>query len=316
MSRWSTVSVAAVMTVALAVVLWSSGAPVGGRMVGLGSVVPWGSADPRSPLQDPPPVRGQAGPIVGGLSASSVGVLVVDGGRHQCSATVVASTSRRLLATAAHCVWLDGDWRVDGATFIPGYAGGEEPHGRWAVDTAYVPPAWQDANSPIEDVAADTDFAFVSLLPRDGVLPEQTLGAQGIRWSVPDTVEVAALGYPSLGAYDGQSLRGCTGSAVVEPFARATAPAPGEVLALDCDMTEGASGGPWLAGPDAAAGRGQVVGVVSGGDDTALVSPRFGPVAREVYDAADSASQITTPPAPANTDSMSAQIAPRGGSNR
>ncbi|WP_060633902.1 hypothetical protein [Pseudonocardia sp. EC080610-09] len=127
---------------------------------------------------------------------------------------------------------------------------------------------------------------------------------------------VAALGYPSLGSYDGQSLRGCTGDAAVEPFARATAAIPGEVLALDCDMTEGASGGPWLVGPDAASGRGQVVGVVSGGDDTALVSPRFGPVARGVYDAADSASQITTPTAPAPSDSTSAQIAPRGGSNR
>ncbi|MBN9739458.1 hypothetical protein PP1_031245 [Pseudonocardia sp. P1] len=306
---------AAVMTVALAVVLWTSGTPDGGRVVGLGSAAPWGSADPRSPLQDPPPGRGQAGPIVGGLSASSVGVLVVDGGRHQCSATVVASKSRRLLATAAHCVWLDGGWRVEGATFIPGYAAGEEPHGRWTVDTAYVPPAWQDANSPIEDVAADTDFAFVSLLPRDGVLPEQTLGAQGIRWSTPDTVQVAALGYPSLGSYDGQSLRGCTGNAAAEPFARATAPTPAEVLALDCDMTEGASGGPWIVGPDAATGRGQVVGVVSGGDDTALVSPRFGPVARGVYDAADSASQITTPPTSAQPDARTAQIAPRGGSS-
>ncbi|WP_226367302.1 serine protease [Pseudonocardia sp. ICBG162] len=258
---------------------------------------------------------------MGGLAATSVGVLVVDGGRHQCSATVVASHSRRVLATAAHCVWLDGAWRVDGALFIPGYAAGEEPLGRWAVDTAYVPPAWQEANSPIEDVAAPTDYAFVTLLPRDGVAPEQVLGAQGIRFTTPDThpdtrLPVAALGYPATGIYDGQSLRGCDGQATVQPFDRPDRPS-GQVLALSCDMTEGASGGPWLAGPDAAAGRGQVIGVVSGGDDTTLVSPRFDDTARTVYEAADSAAlgpkQPTSRPSPSTPDPVVAQTAPRGG---
>lgn len=304
----------AVMAVAVSVVLWSSGAPSGGRVVGLGSVGPWGSADPRPPGQVLP-VRGEAGPVVGGLSSSSVGVLVVDGGQRQCSATVVASGSDRLLATAAHCVWLGGKWRVDGATFIPGYAAGEEPFGRWTVDTAFVPQAWQKANSPIEDVAVDVDVAFVSLLPRDGVLPEQALGAQGITWSAPDAAEVAALGYPSLGSYDGQSLRGCMGSASTRPFARATAAGQRDVLALDCDMTEGASGGPWLMGPDAARGRGQVVGVVSGGGGPALVSPRFGATAREVYAAADSASRLSGPSRAVSADPVSARTGPGGGSD-
>ena len=294
--RWSTVPVAAVAAVALACVLPAADSRSEPAVVGFGAAAAWGAAAPTPPGADGPPQRGQAGPVVGGLSASSVGVLVVDGGRHQCSAAVVASRSRRLLATAAHCVWLDGAWRVDGAVFIPGWASGEEPYGRWAVDTAYLPPAWQEANSPIEDVAAETDFAFVSLLPRDGHLPEQVLGAQGIRFSPGGRVEVAALGYPAMGSYDGQSLRGCVGEAVVEDFPRDPDHAPGQVLALDCDMTEGASGGPWLAGPDAAAGRGQVIGVVSGGDDTALVSPVFDEDAQRIYTAADTASLTTTAP--------------------
>lgn len=282
---------AAIAAAAVAVVLTVADDPATGQVAGLGSVAGQATA-PSPPREDGPVLRGQAGPVVGGLSASSVGVLVVDGGRHQCSAAVVASRSRRLLVTAAHCVWLDGAWRVDGAYFVPGWASGEEPYGRWTVDTAYVPPAWPQANSPIEDVAAHVDYAFVSLLPRDGVLPEQVLGAQGIRWSTTDSVEVAALGYPAVGGYDGQSLRGCSGPAVVEPFSHRSATEPGEVLALSCDMTQGASGGPWLVGPGAAAGRGQVVGVVSGGDDTAtLVSPRFGTAAKTIYDAADSAAE-------------------------
>lgn len=324
----TSVAIAATVTAALALASWTSDAPQGDRVVGLGSAAPWGSAGPRTPTAPtaptaPGPVQGQAGPVVGGLSATSVGVLVVDGGRHQCSAAVVASRSRRLLATAAHCVWLDGAWRVDGAFFIPGYAAGEEPLGRWAVDTAYVPPAWQEANSPIEDVAAPTDFAFVTLLPRDGVLPEQVLGAQGIRFTSPAAqVPVAALGYPATGIYDGQSLRGCDGDATVQPFDRPDRPS-GQVLALTCDMTEGASGGPWLAGPDAARGRGQVIGVVSGGDDTTLVSPRFDDTARQVYEAADSAALLPKQPAgaPPSTpsqpapDPATAQMTSRGGNS-
>jgi V8-like Glu-specific endopeptidase len=325
-SRWRTAQTTAVMTVAIAATVtaavalatWTSDAPQGARVVGLGSAAPWGSADPRTPTAPSgstaqPPVQGQAGPVVGGLSATSVGVLVVDGGRHQCSAAVVASRSRRLLATAAHCVWLGGAWRVDGAFFIPGYAAGEEPLGRWTVDTAYVPPAWQQANSPIEDVAAPTDFAFVTLLPRDGVLPEQALGAQGIRFTTPDSqLPVAALGYPATGIYDGQSLRGCDGDAAAQSFDRPDRP-PGQVLSLTCDMTEGASGGPWLTGPDATRGRGQVVGVVSGGDDTTLVSPRFDDTARQVYEAADSAAQL--PDQPPTPDPALARTAPRGGTS-
>lgn len=256
-----------------------------------------------APVAAPPP--GQAGPVVGGLSATSVGVLVVDGGRHQCTAAVVASQSRRLLATAAHCVWLDGRWELDGAFFVPGFAAGEEPLGRWAVDRAWVSTAWQKARSPIDDVAAQFDVAFVSLKPRDGQLPERVLGAQGAAWDSPAQLQVAALGYPSLAPYDGSSLRSCVGPAHAAPFRPASArssdergsdaapggaPAAGEVLVLRCDMTAGASGGPWLTGPDAARGRGQIVGVVSGGDDTDLVSPRFGAESRRLYQAADSAS--------------------------
>lgn len=328
----TSVAIAATVTAALALASWTPEAPQGDRVVGLGSAAPWGSADPSTPTTPAvftataPPVQGQAGPVVGGLSATSVGVLVVDGGRHQCSAAVVASRSRRVLATAAHCVWLDGVWRVDGAFFIPGYAAGEEPLGRWVVDTAYVPPAWQEANSPISDVAAPTDFAFVTLLPRDGVLPEQVLGAQGIRFTSPATqpdsqLPVAALGYPATGIYDGQSLRGCDGDgdATVQPFDRPGRPA-GQVLAMACDMTEGASGGPWLAGPDAARGRGQVIGVVSGGDDTTLVSPRFDDTARAVYEAADSAALLPKQPAgaPPSTpapDPATAQMTPRTGNS-
>ena len=75
--RMSALPVAAVVAVVLACVLPASDSPTGPRIAGLQVTAP-------DPAGDGPggglPVRGQAGPIVGGLSASSVGVLVVDGG--------------------------------------------------------------------------------------------------------------------------------------------------------------------------------------------------------------------------------------------
>ncbi|MBW0102935.1 serine protease [Pseudonocardia sp. KRD291] len=285
---WISVWPAAAVLAASVVIALPADSPAGpvGLVSGFGSATERGVADPIPQA----PTPGRADPVVGGLSSSSVGVLVVDGGRHQCTASVVASRSQRLVATAAHCVWLDDAWRVEGAYFIPGYASGEEPHGRWPVETAWVPKAWQQARSPIADVAAETDFAFASLAPVQGRLAEEVLGAQGIRFSTPDRFNVAALGYPAVGRYDGQSLQACDGGARTEDFVGAGRDeVAGQVLVMTCDMTEGASGGPWLSGPDPASGRGQVIGVVSGGDDADLVSPKFGAEARELYDTADTA---------------------------
>lgn len=247
----------------------------------------------------PASAAGHAVPLDAGPAASTVGVLVVDGGKHQCSASVVVSDSRRLLATAAHCVWLNGKWTLDGAFFVPGYRDGSEPWGRWAVETAWVPRTWQQANSPIENVASAHDVAFVRLAPNpSGQLAEDVLGSQGIWFDSPDAPTVTALGYPLTGPFDGQQLERCTGPAHVEQAKRATGDrdeqSDGEVLVLDCDMTEGASGGPWLTGPHSATGLGQVIGVVSGGVGPDLVSIRFGAEAEQVYRDADTGSGLDT----------------------
>lgn len=258
------------------------------------------SVDAGAPAKRPD--GGHAVPLAAGSASSTFGVLVVDGGEHQCSAAVVASDSRRLISTAAHCVWIEGQWTLDGAYFVPRFTTGREPWGRWAVEGAWVPRTWQEANSPIEDVASAHDVAFVRLAESpSGELAEDVLGSQGIWFGAPATSTVTAVGYPAAGAFDGQRLEACTGAAHVEQSAEQTsgkrdgsagARAGGEVLVIDCDMTEGASGGPWLVGPRAQTGWGQVVGVISGGSGPELVSARFGPEAEEVYHAADTGADL------------------------
>lgn len=241
----------------------------------------WTAAGPALIRPAAPAGLAGAAPLSSDFASSAVGVLIVDGGAHQCSASMVVSDSKRLLATAAHCAWLDGKWTLDGAYFVPGYRNGDEPWGRWAVDAAWVPQAWQQANSSIEAVASDHDVAFVRLAPRDGRLPEDALGGQGIWFDAPAAMTVSVLGYPGEGRYDGQSLQRCAGKAETQPMDE------GQVLVMACDMTEGASGGPWLTGPQADAGQGQLVGVVSGGSGPELLSTRFGREAEQTYQTAD-----------------------------
>lgn len=68
---------------------------------------------------------------------------------HGCTASVVASPTRDLLITAAHC--LSGTGR--GMTFVPGSVNGSAPYGRWTVVASYADPGWVRDRSPLRDVA-------------------------------------------------------------------------------------------------------------------------------------------------------------------
>src|SRR5688500_17661604 len=63
-----------------------------------------------------------------------VGVLV-RGGAHYCTASVVHSEGRDLIVTAAHCLTGSGSGGIE---FVPGYREVKAPYGDWAVARTYV----------------------------------------------------------------------------------------------------------------------------------------------------------------------------------
>lgn len=75
---------------------------------------------------------------------------------HDCSASVVASRTRDLVITAAHCVYGD----PSGWLFAPGYVSGRTPHGAWTVTAAYVDPRWQRADN------TQYDYAILRVAPK------------------------------------------------------------------------------------------------------------------------------------------------------
>lgn len=163
-------------------------APVGGAAgpaaPGPGSVPPFEQApfvsallvrSSTGPFSDPvvvapaaPAVVGEvvAAPVFGSategdvLAARVTGRLffTVGGGQpRSCTATVVASGSGSVIATAGHCLLSDGaDGERAMATnllFAPGYVDGTFPSGRWAVESVHLAPGWAQGAVWGQDVA-------------------------------------------------------------------------------------------------------------------------------------------------------------------
>ncbi|MFB7928156.1 trypsin-like serine peptidase [Streptomyces sp. NPDC056039] len=213
-----------------------------------------------------------------GKAVPSIGRLFFVNSRGQdtwCTASAVTSANRSVIMTAAHCARL-GSSPVNtysDIVFVPGYAKGKAPHGRYAVKATMTPRSW--AEETVNDIAA-----MVVATPAGGKRLTDAVGAQKIAFGRPAGERVTAFGYPGTTPQRGEELLHCAGTSQRAPEGEQRVP---------CDLGGGASGGPWLAGFDAATGKGTVVSVNSHGEGNGG-SPMYGPTldktARAVYDAA------------------------------
>ncbi|MFD7261898.1 trypsin-like serine peptidase [Streptomyces sp. NPDC059874] len=173
-------------------------------------------------------------------TANRVGALFAGGldGGHFCTAAVVHSEGRDVIATAAHCLE-----DPDSTVFAPGYRDGEAPYGLWRLTAVHVAAGWTDGEDP------DADIAFATVAPVDGATPgrhvEDLVGGFPVAAEQPDDPTVAIIGYPrTLEA----PLR----------CANTTALFSGTQRRIDCpDLSGGTSGSPWLV-------DGSLAGVLGG----------------------------------------------------
>ncbi len=174
-------------------------------------------------------------PATGALFYPSVsGVVPRLGGPHFCTAGVVASPSRDLLVTAAHCVLGPGV----PIEFAPLLHDTELPQGVWTVTDMYIDPAWQRSFDPRHDIA------FLRVAPRAGKKIEDVVAG------IP-LVEPRAGGPVTVGGYPmGSGGRPLTCTAPLEIVADGSA--------IHCSgFGDGTSGGPWVQ-------NGRLVGVIGG----------------------------------------------------
>ena len=198
-----------------------------------------------------------------------------------CSAAAVTSLRADVVITAGHCVSDGaGHWATNW-TFVPGYADGTAPYGRWTARRFFTPPPWANG------AAQGDDVAFVTVSPAPG----GTAGALAGNWGLGISFGAhpgheAVFGYPAESPYNGQGLSYCEGATHPDPY-HATSDS-----GVACSMTEGASGGPWLSGFDASSGSGTITSVSSfkyGDGSPVLYGPPLGPEAAALYRQAEHA---------------------------
>lgn len=218
-----------------------------------------------------------------GATGRTVGRLYYTFGRtpYVCSASVVSSNSKTLVATSAHCLWntISGGWATN-VLFIPGDTAGKSPYGRWAGARLYVPSQfWRAAHENARTHQSSGagwayDTGFIRMRPLNGRNIQTALGSQGISFDGMHT-QVLVLGYPTAAPFDGRTMRYCGTPNTARDRLHYTD------WSLACRMTPGSSGGPWLA--NYRNGVGYVTSATSVGDGKRLWGAFWGQVAYQLY---------------------------------
>ena len=227
-----------------------------------------------------------------------------------CSASLVqdSRSGESLVLTAGHCVYDNENNRfATNWMFIPNYDAAPAPlttsgsfcaatlYGCWTAESLVVHTGF--ASEPgFTGNAILHDFAFAVLGDggHDAGTLAESLGTQGIVFTdVSKGTPVHAFGYPHAAPYTGIDLVYCAGGVNFDNrLFRLT-------YKLGCNMTGGASGGPWFQGFDEEIGQGTLISVNSykySNDANSMYGPKFNSDTQDVYNSANSASGNTIVP--------------------
>jgi V8-like Glu-specific endopeptidase len=161
---------------------------------------------------------------------------------HTCSGVVLNSTNKSVVWTAGHCVELgrNGGFHTNWV-FVPGLgscAGGCRPYATYRATKLLTTTGWaQDGDHRV-------DIGAAIVAPIDGRRIVQAVGGQGFAAGQDLTTPMLAVGYPADPPFDGWRQWMCAGPTVGrDDTISGDGPDP---FSIACDMTGGASGGPWL----------------------------------------------------------------------
>jgi V8-like Glu-specific endopeptidase len=277
----------AILALPLAVVLALMSAPAAGAVVTPASVARdarqfWTPARMRQaqPVEVQTPGRVPLSTSTSGSSASSAfgevgdptavesrwnGVIFFRVGRSlgRCSGTSVNAPNSSVVITAAHCVNSGGprgQWYRNQWVFVPGYRYGQRPFG-------VFPAVWLDTTRPWRGSGSENFDVGAAAVARNerGERLADAVGGTGIAWGLKARQTFDVHGYPVAPPFDGETQRLCSQTPFLGHDAMSFL-APGPLnLAVDCDVTGGASGGGWTI-------RGDVLNGVTNygyGDDPA-----------------------------------------------
>ncbi|MFC0861397.1 trypsin-like serine peptidase [Sphaerimonospora cavernae] len=218
----------------------------------------------------------------GGAVTSTTGrvFLTMDGVDFVCSASAVRSANKDVVVTAGHCVKNgSGSW-AENWTFVPGYRAGQRPYGAYTARRMFVAGPWARGGND------DYDLGMVAVTTANGRHLGDAVGGQEIGFNARRGLRTYGFGFPADPPYNGEHLLYCAGVVRADPQGQT------RDQGLRCDLTAGASGGPWLTGFDPATGRGTLTSVSSfkySNDHRTMYGPYFGAAARDLFQAAQRA---------------------------
>jgi V8-like Glu-specific endopeptidase len=148
-----------------------------------------------------------------------------------CSGNAVTSGNKSTVLTAGHCVKLEGAFHTNWA-FVPAYNNGNAPFGTWTARATMATPQWVAT----EDINFDVGAAVVNTL--NGQSLTDVVGAQGVAFNQARAQNMYAFGWPAAAPYDGTRMIYCSGRTFNALISTG--------IGMTCNMTGGASGGPWF----------------------------------------------------------------------
>ncbi|GAA0249842.1 peptidase [Saccharothrix mutabilis subsp. mutabilis] len=242
----------------------------------LRGVVPTGAPTAVEPLAFP---NGGTAWTGGGAVVKTAGrvFFTYQGRNASCSGNAVTSGNKSTVITAGHCVKLDGAYHTNVA-FVPAYDNGNTPYGTWNARATFATPQW-DAS---EDINYDIGAIVVGQV--GGQYLTDVVGAQGIAFNQAKADNMYAYGYPAASPYDGSKLIYCSGRTFNAFLSNG--------IGMTCNMTGGASGGPWFKTFSEATGTGTLNSVNSYKINLFpnwMFGPYFGTDAQNLYTKAQAA---------------------------
>lgn len=170
-----------------------------------------------------------------------------------CSASALNTDTKRVIITAGHCVYDNGEW-MKNVVFVPNYDrrnADPDPVGIWTVRVLRTFNSWINDGDFTHDVGmatlnngGDNDQRIVD-----------AVGGHGMYWNGSSAFDVSIFGYPSNktnpnGRY---TMWACWGTTFRS----------GGHDSIVCDFGKGSSGGPWLYDFNNTSGLGYVRSVTS-----------------------------------------------------
>jgi V8-like Glu-specific endopeptidase len=199
------------------------------------------------------------------------------GTNYVCSGSSTTSSNHDVVLTAGHCVNEGPGAYATNWAFVPAYDDGARPYGTFTARSLVTTSQWAGSG----DFDYDVGFAVVS--PVNGKDLTDTVGSQGIGFSQPHNQLMYSFGYPAARPYDGTDIAYCYDTVFADTFGGS------QDQGMDCNLTGGSSGGPWLLSYNAGTGVGTLNSVNSFGYrglKDVMWGPYFGTVIQSAYNSA------------------------------